>query len=53
MSLYDLLKEISYILTPETHSLYDYMVHTFDDDGVFLRTRYFYWDKPISPWKKE
>ena len=23
------------------------MLHTFDDDGGFLRTRHCYWDKPV------
>ena len=47
MTLYELLKQVSDILTPQTHSLYDYMLHTFDDDGGFLRTRYCYWDRPV------
>lgn len=47
MRLYDLLEQVSDILTPQTNSLYDYMVHTLDDDGGFLRTRFCYWDKPV------
>lgn len=47
MTLYELLKQISDILTPQTHSLYDYMIHTFDDNGGFLRTRWCYWDDPV------
>lgn len=47
MKLYNLLNSVSDILTPKTHSLFDYMIHTFDDDGGFLRTRYCYWEKPI------
>ncbi len=47
MRLYDLLEQVSDILTPQTHSLYDYMVRTFDDNGGFLRTRFCYWDKPV------
>lgn len=47
MTLYKLLEQVSDILTPKTHSLYDYMLHTFDDNGGFLRTRYCYWDKTV------
>lgn len=47
MTLYELLARISDILTPRTGSLYDYMLHTFDDNGGFLRTRYCYWDQPL------
>ena len=47
MTLYDLLEQVSDILTPQTSSLYDYMVHTLDDDGGFLRIRFCYWDKPV------
>ena len=47
MTLYELLAQVSDILTPQTHSLYDYMLHTFDDNGGFLRTRYCYLYKPV------
>lgn len=47
MRLYELLESVSDVLTPQTHDLYDYMVHTFDDNGGFLRTRYCYWEKPV------
>ena len=51
MTLYELLEQISDILTPQTHSLYDYMLHTFDDDGGFLRTRYCYSDNPVPDFR--
>ncbi len=47
MRLYELLEQVSDILTPQTHSLYDYMIHTSDDNGGFLRTRYCYWEEPV------
>lgn len=53
MTLYELLEQISDILTPKTHSLYDYMIHTFDDGGGFLRTRYCYRKKPIADFAVE
>ena len=46
MRLYELLEQVSDILTPQTHSLYEYLLHTSDDNG-FLRTRYCYWDEPV------
>lgn len=48
MRLYELLKQISDILTPSTHSFYDYMLHTFDDNGGFLRTRFCYREKCLA-----
>ena len=51
MRLYELLEQVSDILTPQTHSLYDYMIHTFDNNGGFLRTRYCYWDRPVSDFR--
>lgn len=51
MTLYELLEQVSDILTPQTHSLFDYMIHTFDDNGGFLRTRYCYWDKPVPDFR--
>ena len=46
MTLYELLRQVSDILTPQTHSLYGYLLHTSDDNG-FLRTRYCHWDAPV------
>ena len=48
MQLYDLIKKVSRILTPETDSFYNYILHTSDDDGGFLRTRYCWWDKCLE-----
>ena len=53
MRLYELLEQVSNILTPRTHSLYEYMLHTFDDDGGFLRTRYCYWEKTLQDFEIE
>ncbi len=52
MTLYELLKKISDIITPETDAFYKYALHTSDDNGGFLRTRYCWWiDKPIKDLK--
>lgn len=40
MTLYELIKQISAILTPETDSFFDYVLQTSDDNGGFLRTCY-------------
>ncbi|MDT3843436.1 MAG: hypothetical protein LIV11_02510 [Bacillota bacterium] len=48
MDLYTLLQEISGIVTPETNRFYEYALHTFDDNGGFLRTRYCWWDKCLE-----
>ncbi len=40
MTLYELIQQISEILTPDTNSFYDYVLHTSDDNGGFLRTCY-------------
>ncbi len=48
MTLYELLKEISDILTPNDNAFFDYAIYTSDDNGGFLRTRYCWWkDRPI------
>lgn len=47
MRLYELLKQVSDILTPQSKDLYKYMLHTFDNNGGFLRTRYCYLDAQI------
>lgn len=46
MTLYKLLEQISEVLTPQMHSLYDYLLHSSDDNG-FLRTRHCYWHTPL------
>ena len=49
MTLYEFLKEISNIITPEDDSFYNYAIYTSDDNGGFLRTRYTWWeDKPVK-----
>ena len=49
MTLYQLIKELSAILTPEDDAFYDYVLHTSDDNGGFLRTRYCWWeDRPVQ-----
>ena len=40
MTLHELIRQISAILTPETDSFFDYVLQTSDDDGGFLRTCY-------------
>lgn len=48
MTAYELCREISDILS-EKHSdeLFDYIIHSMDDDGGFLRSRFCYWDKTL------
>lgn len=48
MTLYELLKDICSVIRPESGDLYNYMLHTFDDNGGFLRTRYCYWQEPLK-----
>ncbi len=48
MDLYGLLQDISKIITPQTDSFYEYALHTFDDNGGFLRTRYCWWDRCLE-----
>lgn len=49
MSLYELLKQISNIITPENDAFFRYAIYTSDDNGGFLRTRYCWWlDRPIK-----
>lgn len=40
MTLHGLIRRISDILTPGSHSFYDYVLQTSDDNGGFLRTCY-------------
>ncbi len=46
MTLYELIAKVSEILTPETNSFYDYVLHTSDEIGC-LRTRWCRWEKPV------
>lgn len=48
MTLYDLIRGVSEILTPETNSLFEYIINSSDDNGGFLRTC---WCKKSSPLK--
>lgn len=38
MTLYELIKQVSQILTPQTDDFYNYVLYTSDDNGGFLRT---------------
>ncbi len=44
MDLYMLLSRVSKIVTPNTDHFYEYALHTFDNNGGFLRTRYCWWE---------
>lgn len=46
MRLHDLLKQVSDVLDPDGGVL-DYFLHTFDDNGGFLRTRHQYWEQVV------
>ena len=49
MTLYQLLKCISNIMTPKDDAFFKYVLYTSDDNGGFLRTRYCWWmDKPVE-----
>ena len=48
MTLYELIKRVSDIITPETGAFYNYVLYTSDDNGGFLRTRFCWWDKPVK-----
>lgn len=48
MTLYELIKKISKIITPDTDDFYQYVLHTSDDNGGFLRTRYCWWDECVK-----
>ena len=48
MDLYSLLDKVSKIISPQTDYFYEYALHTFDDNGGFLRTRYCWWDKCLK-----
>lgn len=44
MTLYEMIQEISNIITPDTNDFFTYVIHTSDNNGGFLRTRY-YWSE--------
>ena len=48
MTLYDLVRKISDIITPDSGAFYDYVLYTSDDNGGFLRTRYCWWETPVK-----
>ncbi len=49
MTLYQLLKQISNIITPQNDAFYRYAIYTSDDNWGFLRTRHCWWlDKPLK-----
>lgn len=49
MTKYEYLHRIAEILVPETtEEFYNYLLHSSDDDGGFLRTRYCISEKPLS-----
>lgn len=46
--LYRKFWRIAEVLAPEhTEELFDYIIHSMDDIGVCLRSRYCYWDKTL------
>lgn len=47
MRLHDLLKQVSDILDPDG-GVFDYFLHTFDDNGGFLRTRHQWWEQVVE-----
>lgn len=48
MTRFEYLYRISEILAPkQAEAFYNYLLHSCDDDGGFLRTRYCYWEKPL------
>ena len=53
MTFYELISQISEILTPETNSFYDYLLHSCDDNGGFLRTRWCRWEKALPDFEME
>lgn len=47
MKLHDLLKQASDIVDPDD-GIFDYFLHTFDDNGGFLRTRHCWWEQVVE-----
>jgi len=48
ITLYELIKQVSDIITPDGIDFYNYVLHTSDDNGGFLRTRHCWWDKSLE-----
>jgi hypothetical protein len=52
MRLHDLLRQVAGVMMPNrADELYSYFLHTFDDNGGFLRTRHQYWEQPLKDHK--
>ena len=48
MMIYELYEKIAFILAQENAtSLFDYIIHSMDDDGGFLRSRWCYWKETL------
>lgn len=48
MTTYELYKKIASILAKNnSEALFDYIIHSMDNDGGFLRSRYCYWNKVL------
>ncbi|MCH5274867.1 MAG: hypothetical protein J1E65_03430 [Lachnospiraceae bacterium] len=48
MTKYEFYKQIASILSPNnSEALFDYIIHSMDNDGFFLRSRYCYSNKPL------
>jgi hypothetical protein len=48
MRLHDLLRQVSDILAPGDVGFYNYLLHTSDNNGWFLRTRHQWWDEKVK-----
>lgn len=48
MQLHELISEVCEVLRVKGGDLREYMLHTFDDNGGFLRTRYCYLGKELK-----
>lgn len=49
MTLYELLKKVSSIVAKNNaDKLFEYIIHSMDYNGGFLRSRYCYWNKTLS-----
>lgn len=48
MTLFELIKSVSEIITPEQNEYSNYVLYTSDDNGGFLRTRYCWWNKSFK-----
>ncbi|MFV0361468.1 MAG: hypothetical protein ACK5LL_00040 [Suipraeoptans sp.] len=54
MSRYEFLRRVAKILAPQNaEALFDYIIHSMDDDGGFLRSRYCYWNKVLPDYEEK